>query len=55
MGRRFNDPEVQDAAKRLPYKIASGDNGDAHVEMAGQTYAPPQISSMILQKIRQDA
>ena len=55
MGRRFSDPEVQDAAKRLPYRIASGDNGDAHVEMAGQTYAPPQISSMILQKIRQDA
>ena len=55
MGRRFGDPEVQDAAKRLPYKIAAGDNGDAHVEMAGQTYAPPQISSMILQKIRQDA
>ena len=55
MGRRFSDPEVQDAAKRLPYKIASGDNGDAHVEMAGQNYAPPQISSMILQKMRQDA
>ena len=55
MGRRFSDPEVQDAARRLPYKIASGDNGDAHVEMAGQTYAPPQISSMILQKIRQDS
>ena len=55
MGRRFTDPEVQDAAKRLPYTIASGDNGDAHVEMAGQTYAPPQISSMILQKMRQDA
>ena len=55
MGRRFTDPEVQDAARRLPYTIASGDNGDAHVEMAGQSYAPPQISSMILQKIRQDA
>ncbi len=55
MGRRFQDPEVQDAARRLPYKIAAGDNGDAHVEMAGQNYAPPQISSMILQKIRQDA
>ncbi len=55
MGRRFSDPEVQDAAKRLPYTIAAGDNGDAHVEMAGQNYAPPQISSMILQKIRQDA
>ena len=55
MGRRFSDAEVQDAATRLPYKIVSGDNGDAHVEMGGQSYAPPQISSMVLQKIRQDA
>ena len=55
MGRRFDDPEVQDATRRLPYKVVSGDNGDANVEMAGQPYAPPQISSMILQKIRQDA
>ena len=55
MGRKFDDAEVQTAIKRLPYKIVKAPNGDAHVEMAGQTYAPPQISSMILQKIRQDA
>ncbi len=55
MGRRFEDPNVQNAAKRLPYKIVGGENGDAHVEMSGQSYAPPQISSMVLQKIRQDA
>ena len=55
MGRRYSDPEVQDAAMRLPYNIVAGENGDAHVEMAGQPYAPPQISSMVLQKIRQDA
>ena len=55
MGRRFDEPEVQDASRRLPYKVVAGDNGDANVEMAGQPYAPPQISSMILQKIRQDA
>ena len=55
MGRRFDEPEVQDAARRLPYKVVAGDNGDVNVEMAGQSYAPPQISSMILQKIRQDA
>ena len=55
MGRRFADPEVQDAATRLPYSIVAGENGDAHVAMAGQSYAPPQISSMVLQKIRQDA
>ncbi|CAI8000326.1 Chaperone protein DnaK [Geodia barretti] len=53
MGRRYDEPIVQDAAKRLPYQVVSGDNGDAHVEMSGQSYAPPQISSMILQKIRQ--
>ncbi len=55
MGRRFDESEVQDATRRLPYKIVAGPNGDAHVEMAGQSYAPPQISSMILQKMRQDA
>jgi molecular chaperone DnaK len=55
MGRKFDDGEVQTALKRLPYKIVKASNGDAHVEMAGQAYAPPQISSMILQKIRQDA
>ena len=55
MGRRYEDPEVQDAAGRLPYKIVAGENGDAHVEMGSQSYAPPQISSMVLQKIRQDA
>ena len=55
MGRRYSDPEVQDAATRLPYEIVAGENGDAHVAMAGQSYAPPQISSMVLQKIRQDA
>ena len=55
MGRRYDELIVQNAAKRLPYQVVSGDNGDAHVEMSGQSYAPPQISSMILQKIRQDA
>ncbi len=55
MGRRYDEAEVQGAAARLPYKIVSGENGDASVEMGGQAYAPPQISSMILQKIRQDA
>ena len=55
MGRKFSDAEVSTALGRLPYKIVQASNGDAHVEMAGESYAPPQISSMILQKIRQDA
>ena len=55
MGRKFSDAEVSTALGRLPYKIVQASNGDAHVEMAGESYAPPQISSMVLQKIRQDA
>jgi molecular chaperone DnaK len=55
MGRKFDDSEVQTAIQRLPYKIVKAPNGDAHVQMGSQSYAPPQISSMILQKIRQDA
>jgi molecular chaperone DnaK len=55
MGRKYDDPEVQTAINRLPYKIVKASNGDAHVAMAGKAYAPPQISSFILQKLRQDA
>jgi molecular chaperone DnaK len=55
MGRKFDDDEVKTAISRLPYKIVKAANGDAHVQMAGEDYAPPQVSSMILQKIRQDA
>ena len=55
MGRKFEDPEIASAVDKLPYKVVRADNGDAHVEMSGESYAPPQISSMVLQKIRQDA
>ncbi|GAF87377.1 unnamed protein product, partial [marine sediment metagenome] len=55
MGRKFNDPEVQRARKILPYKIVENPNGDAWVEMAGKEYSPPEISAMILQKIKADA
>ena len=55
MGRRYDDPEVQNAAAKLPYQVVRGDNGDTHVQMGEQTYAPPQISSFVLAKIKQDA
>ena len=55
MGRKFEDPEIASAVGKLPYKVVKADNGDAHVEMSGESFAPPQISSMVLQKIRQDA
>ena len=55
MGRKFRSQQVSDAAKRLPYKVSEGDNGDAHVELRGKRYSPPEISAMILQKMRQTA
>ncbi|MEW6325681.1 MAG: molecular chaperone DnaK [Nitrospirota bacterium] len=55
MGRRFRTGEVEEAKKRLPYKIVEASNGDAHVEIRGKNYSPPEISAMILQKMRQTA
>ena len=55
MGRKFSSKQVADAAKRLPYKVIEGDNGDAYVELRGKRYSPPEVSAMILQKMRQTA
>ena len=55
MGRKFDSPEVKEAMKRLPYKVVKAANGDAHVEIQGKVYSPPEVSAMILQKLRQDA
>ena len=53
MGRRLN--EVTEEAKRIPYKVVQGPGGLAAVEIAGKTYTPPEISAMILQKMKQTA
>ncbi len=55
MGRKFDSDEVKDAIQKLPYKIVKAANGDAHVEIRGKTYSPPEISAMILQKLKQSA
>jgi len=55
MGRKFKDPEVQRALKRLPYKVVEAPNGDCRVMMGGKEYSPPEVSAMILQKMKQDA
>ena len=55
MGRKFNTPEVEHAKKRLPYKITEASNGDAHVEIQGKRYSPPEVSAMILQKLKRAA
>jgi len=55
MGRKFSDPLVQETVKRVPYKVSAAPNGDARVHMGGKEYSPPEISAMILQKIKADA
>src|SRR5512135_59114 len=53
MGRRLN--EVPEEIKRVPYRVATGPNELASVEIQGKRYTPPEISAMILQKMKQTA
>src|ERR1043166_585936 len=53
MGRKFD--EVTSEASRVPYRVVRSDNGDAWVEARGKRYSPPEISAMILQKLKQAA
>ena len=55
MGRKFKDSSVQFDLKKLPYKITEAPNGDCKVVMGGKEYSPPEISAMILQKLKTDA
>src|SRR5579864_9685924 len=53
MGRKFD--EVSSEASRVPYKVARAQNGDAWVEARDKTYSPPEISAMVLQKLKKAA
>ena len=53
MGRRYD--EVSQELKYVPYKVSKASNGDAQIEANGKTYSPPEISAMILQKLKVDA
>jgi len=53
MGRKYS--EVVQEAKNFPYKVVEGPNGDARVEIEGKQYSPPEISAMILSKLKKDA
>ena len=55
MGRKFNDPEVQRAIGFVPYEVKEAPNGDVKVVMGNREYSPPEISAMILQKLKADA
>jgi molecular chaperone DnaK len=53
MGRKFS--EVSEEIKHVPYKVVAAPNGDARVDVRGKLYSPPEVSAMILQKLRQAA
>ncbi len=55
MGRKFDDQEVKEIAKLVPYNIVASENGDAWVEIRGKRFSPPEISAMILSTMKQYA
>ncbi len=55
IGRRFDDEEVSRDAKRLPFKVSASDRGDAAIEVRGKQYSPPEISALVLAKMKEIA
>ncbi len=55
MGRKYDDKETQHAIKHVPYKVTKADNGDVRVMLGDKEYSPPEISAMILSKLKSDA
>lgn len=55
MGRKYDDPEVERARDYVSYEVKEAPNGDIRVVMGDREYSPPEISAMILQKIKTDA
>ena len=55
IGRQFKDDVVQKDIKMVPYSVVANDNGDAWVEVSGDTMSPPQISAQVLKKMKKTA
>ena len=55
MGRKYDDADVRRALDRLPYAVKAASNGDVRVVMGDKDYSPPEVSAMILQKLKADA
>jgi molecular chaperone DnaK len=55
MGRKYDDPEVQKTLSRVPYKVSKAPNGDIRVILDGKEYSAPEVSAMILAKLKTDA
>ncbi len=52
IGRKFNSPEVQKMRHTVPFEIVESQNGDAHVRVMDRVYSPPEISAIVLQKLK---
>ena len=55
MGRKYDDDVAQKDITSLPYKVVKSNNGDAQVSMGGKNMSPPEVSAMILRKLKEDA
>lgn len=55
IGRRFDDEQAKDLIEKAPFEVTKSDNGDAWVKVDGESYAPSQISAMVLQKMKETA
>lgn len=55
MGRKFEDPAIQEFAQRVPYSIVAMDNGDAGVDVGGKVWSPEEVSALILRELKDAA
>ncbi len=55
IGRKFNSPEVEKMRSTVPFEIVEAPNGDAHIRVLGRVYSPPEISAILLQRLKQAA
>ena len=55
MGRKYDDKAIEYDIKHSPYNVTKVSNGDVRVEINGKKYSPPEISAMLLQKLKKDA
>ena len=55
MGRKLNDPTVEQDKKLIPYELSAAANGDVRIKMGDKDYSPPELSAMVLQKLKTDA
>jgi molecular chaperone DnaK len=53
MGRKYD--EVKEEIKQVPFKVEKASNGDVRIDAEGKQYSPPEISAMVLQKLKQSA